>query len=209
MLLVGVAGAVVAVALVFGALWLARSGADVEIRLGDPDFGDLDIHRISAEIADSGPVLFPDVAGGARDLIVQHLGDDPEAGWYAFDARRPGQPRDCFFRWSPAASASPGEAPSDSPGAAGSGAAGSDEGNQPATPEPAGSSPTDDHNSDAPTGQQASEGDTHDGAFVNTCNPDDRVDATGGDLTHYPVIVEGASLRIDINAPADLERTPS
>lgn len=98
-ILVGLSGVVVALALAVGALWLAGSGGEVEIRLGDSDFGDLDADRISAEIAEQGPVLFSDVAGGSRDLIVQHLGDDPERGWSAFDARRPGQPRDCFFRW--------------------------------------------------------------------------------------------------------------
>ena len=100
-LLVGVAGVVVAVALVLGILWLARSGGDVEIRLGDRDFRNLDAERISAEIAERGPVLFSDVAGGERDLIVSHVGDDPASGWTAFDARRPGQPRDCWFRPQP------------------------------------------------------------------------------------------------------------
>ena len=99
--LVGFAGVVTALGLAVGVLWLARSGGDVEIRLGDQDFRDLDTDRISAEIADRGPILFGDVADGDLDIILQHLGDDPDRGWLAFEARRPGQSRDCFFEWQP------------------------------------------------------------------------------------------------------------
>lgn len=100
-LIVGLAGVVVAAALVVGVLWLAQSGGEVEIRLGDSDFRDLDADRISAEIADRGPILWPDVASGSRDIILQHQGEDPDTGWLAFEARRPGQSRDCFFEWLP------------------------------------------------------------------------------------------------------------
>ena len=96
---VGLAGVVVAVALAAGVLLLARSGGEVEILLGDRDFRDMDTDRISAEIADRGPILWPDVGGGSRDIILQHLGDDPDTGWLAFEARRPGQSRECFFAW--------------------------------------------------------------------------------------------------------------
>ena len=96
---VGLAGVVVALGLVLGVLLLSRGGTDVEIRLGDRDFRDMETGRISAEIADRGPILFGDVADGERDIILQHLGDDPESGWLAFEARRPGQSRDCFFEW--------------------------------------------------------------------------------------------------------------
>ena len=101
-LLVGLAGVVVAAALAVGVVLLARSGGNVEIRLGDRDFRDMDSGRISAEIADRGPILFGDLADGELDIILQHIGDDPEEGWLAFEARRPGQNRDCFFEWQPA-----------------------------------------------------------------------------------------------------------
>ena len=96
---VGLAGVVVAVTLAAGVFLLIQSGGDVEIRLGDRDFRDMDTERISAEIADRGPILFGDVADGDLDIILQHLGADPEAGWLAFEARRPGQSRECFFAW--------------------------------------------------------------------------------------------------------------
>lgn len=100
-ILVGLVGVVVAVLMVVAVLWLAGSGGDVEVQLGDADFRDLDVDRISAEIADRGPILFSDVAGGDRDIILQHRGDDPGTGWVAFEARRPNDPRDCFFLWQP------------------------------------------------------------------------------------------------------------
>ena len=100
-IVVGLAGVVVALGLVGAVLLLTRTGTDVEIRLGDRDFRDMEIGRISAEIDDRGPILFGDVADGSLDIILQHIGEDPETGWYAFEARRTGQSRDCFFRWRP------------------------------------------------------------------------------------------------------------
>lgn len=100
-LLVGLTGVLIAVLIVGAVLWLADSTGQVEVNLGDTDFRDLDAGRISAEIADRGPILFSDVGGGDRDIILQHLGADPETGWLAFDARRPGDARGCFFEWRP------------------------------------------------------------------------------------------------------------
>ena len=138
---VGLAGVAVALGLVLAVLLLTRSGTDVEIRLGDSDFRDMETGRISAEIADRGPILFGDVADGELDIILQHLGDDPASGWLAFEARRPGQSRDCFFAW---------------------------------------------------RAEQAE--------FVNTCAPDDVVDAAGTGLRHFDVAVVDGDVRVDIHA---------
>ena len=97
--LVGFTGVAIAIVLGGGVLFLASQGGDVEIQLGDTDFDAGKIGRISEEIDDRGPILYSDVAGRSRDLILQHLGDDPEAGWLAFEARPLGEPRDCFFQW--------------------------------------------------------------------------------------------------------------
>lgn len=97
--LVGLTGIAIAVVLGGGVLFLASQGSDVEIQLGDADFDAGQIGRISEEIDDRGPILYSDVAGRSRDLILQHLGDDPEAGWLAFEARPIGEPRNCFFQW--------------------------------------------------------------------------------------------------------------
>jgi hypothetical protein len=53
----------------------------------------------AADIAQDGPLLLPDPAGGDHDIFVQHLGDDPLKGWLAFDARRAGTSRDCTLTW--------------------------------------------------------------------------------------------------------------
>ncbi len=137
---VGIAGAGVALGLVLGVLLLTRGGSEIEVRLGDRDFRNLEVDRISAEIADRGPVLFGDVADGQLDIIVQHLGDDPESGWLAFEARRADQSRDCYFQW------------------------------------------------------RRSEAD-----FVNTCDPDDVVDARGTGLRQLEVAVVDGEVRIDVS----------
>jgi hypothetical protein len=97
--LVGITGVMIALVLGGGVLLLASRNSNVEIQLGDTDFDAGQIGRISAEIDDRGPILYSDVAGRSRDLILQHLGEDSEGGWFAFDARPTGQPRDCFFEW--------------------------------------------------------------------------------------------------------------
>lgn len=98
-LLIGFTAVVVAGLLVAMAL-LASSRGGTEITLGDRDFDAGKIGAISAEIRDRGPILYSDVgSGGRRDIIVNHLGTDPEQGWLAFAARRATDPRDCFFAW--------------------------------------------------------------------------------------------------------------
>ena len=98
-LLIGFTAVVVA-GLLFAMVWLASSQGDTEIVLGDRDFDAGRIGAISAEIQDRGPILYSDVgSGGQRDIIVTHIGTDPEQGWLAFAARRAGDPRDCFFAW--------------------------------------------------------------------------------------------------------------
>jgi hypothetical protein len=99
-LVLGLSGVFVAGALFVFVAWLAGSGG-VEVQLGDDEFENLQTERIAAEIADRGPILFSDVAGGDRDIILQHLGDDLEHGWLAFDAQQPGADRSCFFAWNP------------------------------------------------------------------------------------------------------------
>ena len=97
-LLFGAVSLALGVGLVVLIIWWAGSG-DVDVRLGDDRFQDLDANRMADQIADGGPLLFADAASGERDIIIQHVGEDAGSGWYAFDARVPGQPRDCFLRW--------------------------------------------------------------------------------------------------------------
>lgn len=79
---------------------LAEEGR-VEVRLGDDTFEAGDAERIADEVADRGPVIYSDVAGGSRDIWIQHLGDDPASGWLAFDVRPAGSDRNCVAEWRP------------------------------------------------------------------------------------------------------------
>lgn len=59
--------------------------------LGDPVFNVGIANRLSEEIDDRGPFLFQDPLslGRGRNLYIQHLGDDPDTGWSAIEARLP------------------------------------------------------------------------------------------------------------------------
>ncbi len=101
-IVVGVVGVIAGVALVWGMSRLAGTG-EVTVRLGDDTFEAGDPAEMSRVIARDGPLLYPDLAGGNRDIFLQHLGTSPADGWFAFDARRPGAGRDCTLVWQPAA----------------------------------------------------------------------------------------------------------
>ena len=87
----------VMIAVAAGIAYLASRG-QVDVKLGDEQFSGQDADRLAAEIADNGPILYPDTAGGERDIVVQHLGDDPEQGWIVLAARPPGTPRECTIQ---------------------------------------------------------------------------------------------------------------
>ena len=67
--------------------------------LGDQNFGNIEAVRMSESIATDGPVLWGDIANGTRDIWLQHIGDEPGEGWFAFDARLPGDARECNATW--------------------------------------------------------------------------------------------------------------
>ncbi len=93
-----------AVALVMGGLFVVSvvlaDRTSTELRIGDQTFQGGKAERLAAEIADRGPILYGDVSGErSRDLILQHIGDDPDTGWYAFRAQPPDKPRSCPWQW--------------------------------------------------------------------------------------------------------------
>lgn len=94
----GVAAVGAAVGFLLLVLWFTDRGA-IEIALGDDTFeaGRTDV--IADEIRENGPIRYADLIGGRRNIILQHLGDDDLAGWYAFDLIRPGQPNECQLDW--------------------------------------------------------------------------------------------------------------
>lgn len=76
---------------------LAQSG-DVQISIGDEVFAPGNVDRLSEDL-ETDPLLLSDVSGGDRDIWLQHVGDVPETGWFAFAVRPIDAPRDCFVNW--------------------------------------------------------------------------------------------------------------
>ena len=104
--LVGIAGVVAGLGLVIFMVNLASRGTEsFEPRLGDDRFNAGVVTDRAASIEREGPVLFPDVAGRSRDLILVHLGDEADEGWFALSAQAAGKPRDCVLEWQPEAEA--------------------------------------------------------------------------------------------------------
>lgn len=94
----GVAAVGAAIGFLLLVLWFTDRGA-VEIALGDDTFEAGRIDIIAEAIREDGPIKYADLIGGRQNIILQHLGDDDEIGWYAFDLIRPGQPNDCQLEW--------------------------------------------------------------------------------------------------------------
>ncbi len=57
------------------------------------------LRRIADLIRRDGPIRYADLIGGRQNIILQHIGEDDDAGWYAFDLIRPGQPDECQLEW--------------------------------------------------------------------------------------------------------------
>lgn len=97
----GVAGVVVALAIVWGVVLIAGSG-QVEVRLGDDVFRAGRVERLAAAVDRDGPIAIPDASPDRRrDILLQHLGDRDDEGWVAFSAQAPGADRSCLLRWEP------------------------------------------------------------------------------------------------------------
>ncbi len=94
----------VGVAVVALALWavatFASNQPSLDVGLGDQTFQGGRAEELAEEIAEGGPIIYGDVSGSKeRDLILQHLGDDPQEGWYAFRAQPPDKDRECTWQW--------------------------------------------------------------------------------------------------------------
>ena len=95
--LVPVVGGIVFFAALFGVTWLfAELATDRAGEGRSPQFGTFvvgNVDDIAESIAESGPVLYPDLrdATGERSIIIEHFGDDSATGWqvyYAYPADR-------------------------------------------------------------------------------------------------------------------------
>lgn len=94
MVLTGLGGVAAGVALFF--VVLAVAGPKTAQQAKNASFRVGSAKSLATTVARSGPLLFQDLLGGARDIYVQHVGED---GWRAFEAHASGQPRTCFLRW--------------------------------------------------------------------------------------------------------------
>ena len=97
--LLGVTGVVVGLVVLAGLALLSSRGT-VKLQ-GDPVFDAGRTDSQAPAIASDGPILLGDVAGGDRDVYLQHVGPAEDRGWLAFDTRAPGAARDCAVRWVP------------------------------------------------------------------------------------------------------------
>lgn len=90
---------VLATALVWAVVRFASENPEAA-GLGDTVFVVGRAERLSRTITADGPFLVQDPlsAGRGRNVYVQHLGDDPEQGWLAVEARLPGEPG-CAVEW--------------------------------------------------------------------------------------------------------------
>jgi hypothetical protein len=96
-LLVAGAGVVLALGIAFLVARMASQGR-VDVRLGSDTFADQSAEEAADKVADGGPILYQDLAGGDRDIVLQHVGDDPDTGWIALAARPPGVSRSCTIQ---------------------------------------------------------------------------------------------------------------
>jgi len=98
---IGVLGLVSTAGVLALMLWLAGSSDQIDVKLGDSDFRGIDAADLADEIADNGPVPFPDLVGRDRPIWITHAGGDPTVGWSAFFARVPDRSADCLIQWEP------------------------------------------------------------------------------------------------------------
>jgi hypothetical protein len=88
-LLVGLAAIVFALGLI--AIVLVANGARNASGGGSFDSASA-TELVRLQERDGVPALFPDPVGGRQPIFVWHEGDDPEAGWVAYDALVDGEP---------------------------------------------------------------------------------------------------------------------
>lgn len=94
---------VVVLGLALALVTLALGGRDsADLNIGDQTFQAGSAEDKAELIAEEGPILYGDVSGRKdRDMILQHIGNDPEEGWYAFLASPVDKSRECTWVWQP------------------------------------------------------------------------------------------------------------
>lgn len=91
--------AAVAGVLLYAVVRFAADNPD-KANLGSPVLR-LNAERLADEIAERGPVLFPDALNRDREVFLQHRGADVDQGWVAIGAYGSTVAPACVLRWEP------------------------------------------------------------------------------------------------------------
>ena len=94
----GIFAIVLAICVAGAVLSIAAGNDEVDVNLGDDEFELEDLDGSAERIAEFGPDIFPDLMGGNRPILVNHVGDDVEEGWVAVVAITPGTDA-CIVEW--------------------------------------------------------------------------------------------------------------
>lgn len=94
---------VVVLGLALALVTLALGGRNsTDLNIGDQTFQAGNAEDKAELIAEEGPILYGDVSGRKdRDMILQHIGTDPDEGWHAFLAAPIDKSRECTWIWQP------------------------------------------------------------------------------------------------------------
>jgi hypothetical protein len=97
-----VVGSLTALAFAAGLLFLVvryASRNPEQVNLGPKVFRVGSATRLARAVEEGGPFLFKDPLNREREVFVQHLGEDPNAGWSAIRAYASRETLDCLLRW--------------------------------------------------------------------------------------------------------------
>jgi hypothetical protein len=99
---VPVAAGIAFFAALFGLTWLMAgwiSGNPESVtNLGARTFEVGSVDRIAEQVAENGPILFPDLRSpdGTRSIVLDHRGENPAVGWRVFAAYPADRPVTCL-----------------------------------------------------------------------------------------------------------------
>ncbi len=99
----GAAAALIGAVIVVVTLVELASSGSVKTHLGAATLNVGRADDLATQVAGTGPLLLPDLAGKDRPVFLQHVGADPKLGWVGIQALNPGEARTCVLRWDQAA----------------------------------------------------------------------------------------------------------